>query len=102
MNAVYEDMTQINDIMTIRDPTLLIEGVALFYKGFQIVSSLKNETYLQALIRLANQYDLFEKHQEEEESYIESFWVKNQLEKQQKIGDSDEEQSVHDLSATCS
>jgi hypothetical protein len=57
---------------------LLIEGVALFYQGFQIVSNLNQKTFLSAIIRLANAYDLFEKNSESEESIIESFWVKNQ------------------------
>lgn len=40
INAIYEDMTQINDILTLKDATLMIEGVALFYKGYPLVNSL--------------------------------------------------------------
>ena len=60
INAVYEDMTQINDILTLRDPTLLIEGVALFYKGFPVVNSLEHGDYLAPLMKVANMYDMHE------------------------------------------
>ena len=34
VNAVYEDMSQINEILTLKNNTLQIEGTALFFKGF--------------------------------------------------------------------
>lgn len=76
LNAVYEDMTQINDILTLKEPTLIIEGVALFYRGFPLASSLEGRPYLQPLRRIANIYDLFEKSSEEVQSVIEYFFVK--------------------------
>ena len=77
MNAVYEDMSQINEILTLNDPTLLIEGVALFYCGIPLVNSgLASEPYLNGLMRLANLSDLFEKTSPSEESIIDFLWVK--------------------------
>ena len=77
MNAVYEDMSQINEILTLNDPTLLIEGVALFYRGIPLVNSgLASEPYLNGLMRLANLSDLFEKTSPSEESIIDFLWVK--------------------------
>jgi hypothetical protein len=43
-----------------KDPSLLIEGTALFYRGFIIVNSLDDD-YLKPLIKIANLYDLFER-----------------------------------------
>jgi hypothetical protein len=74
INAVYEDMSQINEILTLKDQTLLIEGVALFYKGYPISNSL-NPTYLNPAIALANYHDLFEKTSLQEESIIDTFYV---------------------------
>lgn len=77
MNAVYEDMSQINEILTLKDPTLLIEGVALFYRGIPLVNSgLACEPYLNGLVRLANLNDMFEKTSPSEESIIDFLWVK--------------------------
>jgi hypothetical protein len=42
LNAVYEDLSQINEILSFQDPTLTIEGTVLFYNGFEVVSSLEN------------------------------------------------------------
>ena len=42
MNAVYEDMSQINDIVSIKKiQTLIPEGVVLFYQGFIVINSLE-------------------------------------------------------------
>ncbi len=61
INAVYEDMSQINEILTLKDQTLLIEGACLFFKGHTLVNSLKSPTYLTPLLAIANIHDLFEK-----------------------------------------
>jgi hypothetical protein len=77
LHAVYEDMSQINEIMTLKDPTLMIEGVALFYRGYLVVNSgLSKEPYLNGLMRIANLNDLFEKTTSSEESIIDFLWVK--------------------------
>jgi hypothetical protein len=41
LHAVYEDLTPINEILTLQDQCLSIEGAAVFYSGFEIVSSLQ-------------------------------------------------------------
>jgi hypothetical protein len=41
MHAIYEDLSQINDILSFHDPTLTLEGTALFYSGFEVVSTLE-------------------------------------------------------------
>ena len=60
LNAIYDDMSQINDILTLKDQTLSIEGAVLFYKGFQIVNTL-DMNYIAPLLRIANMNDLFER-----------------------------------------
>ena len=45
LNAVYDDMSQINDLLTLKDHTLMLEGTAMFFKGFTVVSSLE-ATYM--------------------------------------------------------
>lgn len=76
LNAVYEDMSQINEILTLKDQTLLIEGVALFYKGVPIANSLVHQTYLSKLVMIANLNDMFERTTMEEQSVIDYFYVK--------------------------
>jgi len=46
--------------MSIHEPTLTIEGTALFYSGFEVVSSLE-PVYLQALTRLVLFHGLFDR-----------------------------------------
>jgi hypothetical protein len=46
MNAVYEDVSQINDILTIKTPTLFLEGAVLFYRGFPLMNTLQSTHYL--------------------------------------------------------
>ena len=95
LNAVYEDMSQINEILTLKDQTLMIEGVALFYKGVPIANSLVHQTYLSKLVMIANLNDMFERTTSEELSVIDYFYVK-QLSKHS------EDDGVQDLSADIS
>lgn len=95
LNAVYEDMSQINEILTLKDQTLMIEGVALFYKGVPIANSLVHQTYLSKLVMIANLNDMFERTTTEELSVIDYFYVK-QLSKHS------EDDGVQDLSADIS
>jgi hypothetical protein len=76
-NAVYEDLTQINDILTLKDPSLLIEGVALFYKGFLLVNSLEHCPHLSQLFRTANYHNLFEEEAFSQKSFLDSFYQKS-------------------------
>ena len=73
LNALYEDLSQINDILTLKDPTLLLEGACLFYKGFLLSTTLSVD-YLRPLLSLANIYDLFEKTQVSQEAFIEAIY----------------------------
>ncbi len=41
LNAVSEDMSQINEILTLADQTLLLEGSCFFFKGHVLANSLK-------------------------------------------------------------
>ena len=41
LNAVYEDMSHINEILTLKEQTLVIEGCALLYKGFVVANTLE-------------------------------------------------------------
>jgi hypothetical protein len=60
LNGVYEDFSQITEILSFQDPCLTIEGTALFYSGFEVLSSLE-PVFLQALGRLGLFHGIFEK-----------------------------------------
>lgn len=60
LHAVYDDLNQINDILSLQDPTLQIEGTAFFFNGFEVLSSLE-PVYLQALSRAAFFHGFFER-----------------------------------------
>ncbi len=34
LNSIYEDLTQINEMLSFNDPTLSIEGTAMFFNGY--------------------------------------------------------------------
>ena len=74
LNAVYEDTSQINEILTLQDPTLLLSGAALFYQGLSLSNSLPSK-YLTAVLSLANYYDLFEKTAETSEQILDYFYA---------------------------
>jgi len=60
MNAIYEDMTQINEIVSIKKIQALVpEGVALFYKGFLIVNTLEPR-YLSKVLMKCRVHRVFE------------------------------------------
>jgi len=97
LNVVYDDMSQINELLTLKDQTLIIEGAALFYKGFMIVNSLEL-LYLQPLMRIANLYDMFERSQSsEEEAIIEWFYLRTKRSKRNEESD-DDDQIAEDIS----
>ena len=76
LNAVYDDMSQINEILTLRNSTLIIEGSVLLYRGFHVVSSL-DPLYLRTVLRIANLYDLLERsNNASEEVIIDYFYVR--------------------------
>ena len=52
MHAIYDDLSQINEMVSLNDPSLVIEGTAFFFNTFEIASSLE-PVYLQALTRAA-------------------------------------------------
>ena len=52
MHAIYDDLAQINEMLSINDASLVIEGTALFFNAFEVASSLE-PVYLQALTRAA-------------------------------------------------
>lgn len=60
LNAVYEDLTQINEILSFQDSSLIIEGTALFFNAFEVSSSLE-PVYLQALVRVGMMHGLFDR-----------------------------------------
>mmetsp|Transcript_18743 Transcript_18743/g.17873 ORF Transcript_18743/g.17873 Transcript_18743/m.17873 type:complete len:243 (-) Transcript_18743:1528-2256(-) len=78
LNAIYDDMSQINEILTLKDQTLMIEGTVLFYKGFNVVNTLQ-ECYLRQVVRVMNLYDLLERSDySQEEVIIEYFYLRPQ------------------------
>ena len=52
MHAIYDDLAQINEMLSLNDASLVIEGTALFFNAFEVASSLE-PVYLQALTRAA-------------------------------------------------
>jgi len=62
-------VTQINEILTLKDSACIIEGVVLFYKGFHVASTLQGAT-LRSVIRIANLNDLFERTKSSQEEAI--------------------------------
>ena len=60
MHAIYDDLAQINEMLSLNDPSLSIEGTALFFNAFEVVSSLEL-VYLQALTRAANFHGFLER-----------------------------------------
>ncbi|CDW73564.1 UNKNOWN [Stylonychia lemnae] len=110
LNAVYDDMSSINELLTLKDQTLLIEGCAMFYRGFQVVNSLE-AVYLKPLIRIININDMFERsNSSSEETLIDYFYLRSKLSKKQKYlqrhdkdqEDIQEQDDIHDLSADLS
>lgn len=75
LNAVYEDLTTINEILTLKPQTLLLEGTCLLFQGHTLASSLKHPSYLTPLLAICNMHDLFEKTTSELESFIDYFYV---------------------------
>lgn len=42
LNSIYEEMTQINELISLKNhPALIPEGICMFYNGFLIVNSLE-------------------------------------------------------------
>lgn len=50
MNTIYEDLAQINEIISLKEQSLLIEGTAFFFNAFEMFSTLDSE-YLKILSR---------------------------------------------------
>ena len=60
MNAIYEDMSQINDLISVKNyQSLIPEGVCMFYKGYLIVSCLEPK-FLSKIILKCKQNRIFE------------------------------------------
>jgi hypothetical protein len=41
LNAIYDDHSQINEILTIKHQSTMIEGCAFFHKGFLVINQLE-------------------------------------------------------------
>lgn len=75
MNAIYEDMTGINEIFSLKQmPTLLIEGTCLFYKGYLITSTLEPR-FMGYVVQKVNQKSLLwsELDSDQIDSFFETF-----------------------------
>jgi len=60
MHAIYDDLSSINEILSLNDPSIQLEGTAFFYNAFEVVSSLE-PVYLQALTRAAVMHGMLER-----------------------------------------
>lgn len=41
MHAIYDDLSQINEMLSLNDQSVRLEGTAFFFSAFQVVSSLE-------------------------------------------------------------
>ena len=41
MHAIYDDLSSINEMLSLNDPSIQLEGTAFFYNAFEVVSSLE-------------------------------------------------------------
>lgn len=41
MHAIYDDLSQINEMLSLNNPSITLEGTAFFYSAFEVVSSLE-------------------------------------------------------------
>ena len=60
MHAIYDDLSQINEMLSLNNPSLQLEGTAFFFSAFEVVSSLE-PIYLQALTRAATLHGMLER-----------------------------------------
>ena len=60
MHAIYDDLSQINEMLSLNSPSIQLEGTAFFFNAFEVVSSLEN-IYLQALTRAAVLHGMLER-----------------------------------------
>ena len=60
MNAIYDDLSQISEMISLETPSLILEGCAFYFNAFEVVSSLQ-PAYLQAVSRAANSHAMFDR-----------------------------------------
>ena len=60
MHAIYDDLSQINEMLSLNSPSITLEGTAFFFSAFEVVSSLE-PVYLQALTRAAAVHCMLER-----------------------------------------
>lgn len=60
MHAIYDDLSSINEMLSFNKPSLQLEGTALFFNAFELVSSLE-PLYMQALTRAAAFHGMLER-----------------------------------------
>ena len=60
MHAIYDDLSQINEMLSLNNPSVILEGTAFFFNAFEVVSSLE-PVYLQALTRAATFHNMLER-----------------------------------------
>ena len=60
MHAIYDDLSQINEMLSLNSPSIQLEGTAFFFNAFEVISSLEN-IYLQALTRAAGLHGMLER-----------------------------------------
>lgn len=60
MHAIYDDLSSINEMLSLTNPSLMLEGTAFFFDAFEVVSSLE-PALLQALTRSAAFHGMLER-----------------------------------------
>ena len=60
MHAIYDDLSSINEMLSLKEPSLQLEGTAFFFDAFEVVSSLE-PAYQQALTRAAVFHGMLER-----------------------------------------
>ena len=60
MHAIYDDLSSINEMISMTSPSLMLEGTAFFFDAFEVVSSLE-PALLQGLTRCAAFHGMLER-----------------------------------------
>ena len=41
MHAIYDDLSQINEMLNLKNPSIQLEGTSFYFNAFEVVSSLE-------------------------------------------------------------
>ena len=62
LNTLWDDHMQVNDILTIRDPSTMIQSACLFYKGYLVCNRCDSNS-LNYISKMNTIYKIHDKYQ---------------------------------------